>query len=66
MQAALNKLMANLEAVKIPMTLVSQYLPDAYRAIRAGQLQNSISNMISYKINLVLEDYAFACGNSNS
>ena len=65
-QAALNKLMANLEAVKIPMTLVSQYLPDAYRAIRAGQLQNSISNMISYKINLVLEDYAFACGNSNS
>jgi D-tagatose-1,6-bisphosphate aldolase subunit GatZ/KbaZ len=45
----------------IPLTLVSQYLPLEYEAIRAGELQAVPEQMTQYHIRRVLRAYADAC-----
>ncbi len=61
-QAAVQLLLRNLSAASIPLPLLSQYLPDQFRAVRDGRLQNEPGKLIEDKITAVLEDYAFACG----
>ncbi len=61
-QAALDKLLANLNAVSLPLSLISQTMPDAYRDIRGGSLPNSASNIIFHHIQSVFGDYLFASG----
>jgi D-tagatose-1,6-bisphosphate aldolase subunit GatZ/KbaZ len=56
------KLMANLQQTAIPETLLSAYLPEEYRAVRAGTLQPDPPSMIIHRIRQVLRDYAGACG----
>jgi D-tagatose-1,6-bisphosphate aldolase subunit GatZ/KbaZ len=65
-QKALKKFLANLDALEMPLSLLSQYSPDAYRAIRSGELLNSASEIILYQIRSVLDDYSFACGRIKS
>ena len=55
------RLFDNLGNTQIPLTLVSQYLPLEYEAIRAGQLQAVAERMISHHIERVLHVYADAC-----
>ena len=43
---ALNKMLDNLSKVDIPLPLISQYLPNQYRLIREGKLENTL--MIIY------------------
>ncbi|MBV9479956.1 MAG: class II D-tagatose-bisphosphate aldolase, non-catalytic subunit [Acidobacteria bacterium] len=57
-------LIENLTALAPAFTLVSQYLPLEYAAIRAGRLQASPSEMISHHIRTVLHKYATACGDN--
>ena len=45
----------------IPLTLISQYLPLEYEAIRRGELQAVPERMIQYHIRRVLRAYADAC-----
>jgi len=45
-----------------PLTLVSQYLPLQYEAIRSKSLQVSVEDMIQNHIRGVLRVYAGACG----
>jgi D-tagatose-1,6-bisphosphate aldolase subunit GatZ/KbaZ len=45
----------------IPLTLVSQYLPLEYEAIRSGELQAVPARMVQYHIRRVLRVYADAC-----
>lgn len=64
-QAALKRLLDNLErAAPLPITLLSQYLPDISPEIRQGRIPNQPAAIISYKIEAVLEDYRAACGES--
>ena len=61
-QQGLAQLRANLDASPPPLTLVSQYLPMQYEAIRRGRLQANAEDMIQEHIRAVLRDYAAACG----
>ena len=58
----LQKLLDNLTAVPAPLTLVSQYLPEQYDAVRAGALHNHPADLIRNRIRKVLRVYARACG----
>ncbi|WP_353979590.1 D-tagatose-bisphosphate aldolase, class II, non-catalytic subunit [Salinicola endophyticus] len=59
--ATLESLFAALEAHPLPLPLVSQYLPDAYRAIRVGQLAPEPRALVRWHIEGVLDAYARAC-----
>lgn len=55
-------LLANLSWAPIPLPLLSQYMPEQFRAVRSGRLQNRPGQLIRYAITAVLDDYAHACG----
>ena len=59
--AALERLLANLEATPPPLTLLSQYLPLQYEAVRAGRLRPHARELVLHAIRRVLEQYAAAC-----
>jgi D-tagatose-1,6-bisphosphate aldolase subunit GatZ/KbaZ len=59
---AVDVLMANLRSNSIPETLLSCYLPDEYRAVRAGTLKPDAHSLIIHRIREVLRPYAAACG----
>jgi len=61
-QAEIERLIENLTARPVPLTLISQYLPLEYEAIRAEQIENQPQAIIRYHIQLVLRSYATACG----
>jgi D-tagatose-1,6-bisphosphate aldolase subunit GatZ/KbaZ len=61
-QAEIERLLSNLETHTFPLTLVSQFLPREYVAIRAGQIEQTGKAIIRYHIQLVLRTYAAACG----
>jgi D-tagatose-1,6-bisphosphate aldolase subunit GatZ/KbaZ len=58
----LQKLVANLSAPP-PLTLLSQYLPEQYDAVRAGAIRNHPDGLIQDRIRKILRIYAHACGN---
>src|SRR5207253_10724770 len=60
--AEIERLIENLTACSPVLTLVSQYLPLEYEAIRGGTLHASPSEMIRHHIRAVLHKYATACG----
>ncbi len=59
----LQKLVANLSAAPPPLTLLGQYLPEQYDAVRAGAIPNHPAVLIQDRIRKVLRIYAHACGN---
>jgi len=61
---ALERLLANLAERPIPPTLLSQYLPDQYRAWRAGELGDrpEPADLIRHAVLVALDPYAAACG----
>lgn len=61
-QQEVDRLLANLSGLSIPLPLVSQYLPLAYAAIRSGHLDPEPKSMIGRHIRCVLQGYAAACG----
>jgi len=58
----LDLLLANLSASPPPLTLLSQYLPDAYDAVRSGAIPNLPASLIQDRIRKVVKIYAAACG----
>ena len=62
LQAEIELLTKNLNDHPPALTLVSQYLPQEYDAIRAGVLRPLPSQMIRHHIADVLQKYAKACG----
>ena len=60
-QEEITRLLDNLRERPIPLTLVSQYLPLEYEAIRRGELQAVPEQLIEYHIRRVLRVYADAC-----
>ena len=61
-QKSLNRLSNNLQNAEIPLSLLSQYLPDQFHNIRLGKLDNKPKSIIHDSISRVLLDYDFACG----
>ncbi len=61
-QASLTRLLENLSADSIPPTLVSQYLPAQYCALRQGIISGDPQSLIRHKIFEVLSTYSKACG----
>ena len=57
---ALKLLINNLTSNKIPHTLISQYFPNEYFAIREGSLTENPEELILHKISGVLEIYNYA------
>ena len=60
-QEEMARLFGNLAGDPIPLTLVSQYLPVTYQAIRDGRLQARPEQMIQHHIRQVLGVYARSC-----
>jgi D-tagatose-1,6-bisphosphate aldolase subunit GatZ/KbaZ len=60
-QAELDLLVTNLSAHQPPLTLLSQYLPAQYEAVRAGAIRNDPAALIEDHIRGVLRIYAAAC-----
>jgi D-tagatose-1,6-bisphosphate aldolase subunit GatZ/KbaZ len=58
---AVETLMSNLQNRAIPETMLSAFLPDEYRAVRAGTLKPDAHSIIIHRIRTVLRVYANAC-----
>jgi D-tagatose-1,6-bisphosphate aldolase subunit GatZ/KbaZ len=58
---ACTRLFESLGATSVPLTLVSQYLPSQYAAIRDGRLRNEPRELALEGITQVLRGYAAAC-----
>jgi D-tagatose-1,6-bisphosphate aldolase subunit GatZ/KbaZ len=61
-EQALGHLLANLEQDPPPLTLLSQFLPQQYAAVRAGTLAAGARELALHHVELVLQQYAAACG----
>jgi D-tagatose-1,6-bisphosphate aldolase subunit GatZ/KbaZ len=60
-EQGVQRLLVNLSQQVIPMTLISQFLPAEYEAIRALGLRPDAPAMIHHHIRSVLRSYATAC-----
>jgi D-tagatose-1,6-bisphosphate aldolase subunit GatZ/KbaZ len=58
------RLLEGLAAAQVPLSLVSQYLPRQYAAIRDGRLKNDPRELLLDGIAQVLHHYADACSGS--
>lgn len=65
-QEEVKRLLDNLDCFPCPVTLLSQYLPIEYEAIRQGTLENHASALIGHHIRRVLRFYSVACGTATS
>lgn len=61
-QRELEILVKNLTDSPPPLTLLSQYLPEQYDAVRAGSIPNVAASLIHDRIRKVARIYAAACG----
>jgi len=64
-EAALNHLLAKLDANPPPLTLLSQYLPLQCEAMRAGRIRLCARELVLHAIERVLEQYSAACIDAN-
>jgi D-tagatose-1,6-bisphosphate aldolase subunit GatZ/KbaZ len=61
-QAALERLLQNLEKKPLPLALVSQWMPGQLEKLRSGEIENTPEALILDKIGSVLKVYDSACG----
>ncbi|MYM25042.1 D-tagatose-bisphosphate aldolase, class II, non-catalytic subunit [Duganella sp. FT135W] len=64
--AAVEKLVANLDALEIPLSLLSQHLPEQYLEVLQGQLPAKANALLEHKIGRLLAQYARACNRNAS
>ncbi len=57
---AVQTLIANLEEVSVPLSLLSQYMPNQYAKVRRGALRNDPRSLIKDRISEVYEKYQAA------
>jgi D-tagatose-1,6-bisphosphate aldolase subunit GatZ/KbaZ len=60
-QAACESLLSRLRRTALPLTLLSQYLPHQYEAVRAGLLPASADALLADGIARALRPYMHAC-----
>jgi D-tagatose-1,6-bisphosphate aldolase subunit GatZ/KbaZ len=59
--AALERLNAAFEDGRAPLALLSQYLPAAYAAVRAGKIPARMTELVIHHVRQVLSHYSRAC-----
>jgi D-tagatose-1,6-bisphosphate aldolase subunit GatZ/KbaZ len=59
---ALQRLLRNLTEYPVPLTLLSQFMPDQYERVREARLTTQPTDLVRDKIARVLALYADACG----
>jgi len=59
--AALERLRAAFDGGTAPLPLLSQYLPTAYAAVRAGKIPARMTDLVVHHIRQVLSQYSRAC-----
>jgi D-tagatose-1,6-bisphosphate aldolase subunit GatZ/KbaZ len=59
--AAADRLCASIDAHPPPLSLLSQYLPGEYAALRAGRLKLRAVDLITHRVRDLLGQYARAC-----
>ena len=64
-EQAVAQLLAQLEQRPPPLALLSQFLPQQYAAVRAGTLAPAAREMVLHHVDLVLRQYAHACGGAH-
>ena len=64
--AAVQRLFANLDALQIPLPLLSQHLPEQYLDVLQGQLGTQAQALLEHKIGRVLAQYARACNHNTA
>lgn len=57
---SIKRLLDNLAQKEIPLTLLSQYLPWCYQAVREQKISNSADDIILEQIGRYIDDYLFA------
>lgn len=62
---AMEKLKNNLAKIDIPNTLIYEYMPLQYNAVREGQLKPEPAELINHHIQLELKRYSVACKLTN-
>ncbi|HET9168262.1 MAG TPA: D-tagatose-bisphosphate aldolase, class II, non-catalytic subunit [Actinospica sp.] len=65
-EAAAQRLFANLSAIEIPLPLVSQYLPEQYARVRAGEIAATPHELAIDKVRDALRPYAAATINGSA
>ncbi len=60
-KTAITQLFKNLTTTTIPLPLISQFLPEQYRAIRNNTLTVKPEELVKAKIKQITESYAYAC-----
>jgi D-tagatose-1,6-bisphosphate aldolase subunit GatZ/KbaZ len=65
-ETALNRLLANLDSNPPPLTLLSQYLPLQYEAVRAGKIGLRTRELVLHSVEQVLQQYSAACADNPS
>lgn len=60
-RAAVDTLIQNLREREIPETMLSAYLPEAYQAVRDGDLPAEPRAIVKHRVRSVLRAYAAAC-----
>lgn len=58
--AAIEKLIANLEEIRIPLSVIHQYMPLQYGKIRDGVLKNTPRELIKDSVISLVDDYNYA------
>ena len=58
---AVASMIRNLNTVKIPLTLLSQYMPIQYTKVRNGQLDNNLESLIKDRVVNCIDEYIYGC-----
>ena len=61
-QRACETLLGRLRRAPIPLTLLSQYLPQQHEAVRAGRIKGTVDELLHEGIARALRPYMLACG----
>lgn len=60
-QQAINRLFENLRSVKIPLTLISQYMPVQYTRVREGKLDLDPVSLAKDRVVNCIDEYLYGC-----
>jgi D-tagatose-1,6-bisphosphate aldolase subunit GatZ/KbaZ len=59
---AVNTLFGNLSEKPVPLSLISQFMPDLFMQVSEGEIKNSPEDLVIARVQKVLAFYAAACG----
>ena len=64
-EAAMDKLIANMDKASIPLSMLHQYMPMQYGRVRDGELAPTGKALLFDSVTVMADDYNYAVGNLN-